>query len=110
MLKQQFLRHGSSLVLAAESPKCSYENCTRRQPARSLLQDSKSYIARCGKITQMKPCPGFVGHGFIAVNRAQSLCLLFVEGSLFKITGISLIHSSHMIGVRTAWAESNRLF
>src|SRR6267154_4984835 len=57
----------------------------------------------------MKPCPGFIGHGYIEFNRAQSLRLLLVEGSFQKIAGISVIHTRHVKGGRAAWAEGDRL-
>src|SRR6478672_9858335 len=58
----------------------------------------------------MKPRPSFVDHGYIEVNRAQSLRLLLVESSFLEITSVSVIHTRHMIGSRAAWDEGNRLF
>src|SRR6266436_7659403 len=58
----------------------------------------------------MKPCPSFVDHGYIELNRAQSLRLLLVESSFLEITSVSVIHTRHMIGSRAAWDEGNRLF
>jgi len=58
----------------------------------------------------MKPCPSFVNHGYRNYNRAQSVGLLLVESSFLEIAGRSVIHARHMIGIRAAWAEANRLF
>ena len=62
-----------------------------------------------GEISKVKSRPRFVNHRFIALKRAQLLSLLLVQGRLSEISGITVIHTRHVIGVGAAWTEGDRL-
>jgi hypothetical protein len=53
--------------------------------------------------------PRLVDPRFITIKRAKPLRLLFVLGGFPEIARVALNHSGYMVGVRTVWAEGNRL-
>src|SRR6516165_11118222 len=97
------------LVLTAKVPECRRKSGLRSQPAWLFYKDACGDVARCDKITEVKPRPRLVDLRFIASKWAESLRLLFIVNGLAEIAGIAVKHTCHMIGACVAGAEGNRL-